>query len=207
MQRSRLLIAVLCLCIASVLSYAYISGRHQNATNHSPAVDPTKDTNSLSEPRQESQSIDTTANSTENEYAHYHSDALGITIQYPLYLQNTVNFSDGVSYEGFLSDCADTVNCVYLYPSTDSSYDQDSIIAEIYWIPSGTFGPEVDFGKAVTWFASSDGSKCVCHLPMSAKLGYEAIDCTVPNKQELWNAYDTVEKSILNGEFTVELDS
>lgn len=139
------------------------------------------------------------------EYAIYTSNALGITIKYPLSLQNMVSFSDGMSYEGFLADSADPINCVFLYPSIDSSYDQDSIIAEVYWIPSGTFGPEASFGSSATWFTTSDGSECVCHLPMSAKLGYEAVDCTIPNKQDLWNTYDTIEKSILNGEFCVEV--
>lgn len=136
---------------------------------------------------------------------YYYSEALNIRIKYPESLQGIVAMSDGMSYEYFLSDRAEPIKCVYLYPAIDDSFDQDSIIGQIYWLPTGTLGPEASFGKCVTLLALEDGSRCVCHLPMSAKLGYEAVDCTIPNKWDMWNIYHSVEESILSGEFEVEV--
>ena len=136
---------------------------------------------------------------------YYYSEALNIRIKYPESLQGIVAMSDGMSYESFLSDRAEPIKCVYLYPAIDDSFDQDSIIGQIYWLPTGTFGPEADFGKCVTLLTLEDGSRCVCHLPMSAKIGYEAVDCTIPNKWDMWNIYHSVEESILSGGFEVEV--
>lgn len=144
----------------------------------------------------------TTENTTEPLYC---SEALNIRIKYPESLQGIVAMSDGMSYESFLSDRAEPIKCVYLYPAIDDSFDQDSIIGQIYWLPTGTFGPEADFGKCVTLLTLEDGSRCVCHLPMSAKIGYEAVDCTIPNKWDMWNIYHSVEESILSGGFEVEV--
>lgn len=136
---------------------------------------------------------------------YYCSEALNIRIKYPESLQGVVAMSDGMSYEDFLSDRAEPIKCVYLYPAIDDSYDQDSIIGQIYWLPTGTFGPEASFGNCVTLLEIENGSRCICHLPMSAKIGYEAVDCTIPDKWDMWNIYHSAEESILSGEFEVEV--
>ena len=80
-----------------------------------------------------------------------------------------------------------------------SSSDYDSVIAEIYWCPAGAKGPEASFGECITMGSKNDGSLCLCHLPLTGKMGLEQVDV------DLWNVYTTVENGILSGEYEFEI--
>ena len=78
----------------------------------------------------------------------------------------------------------------------------DSIIAQIYWLLAEEKGPEASYGQCVTLATAKDGSRCICHLPMNVKLQYQTVE---NYNLDLWNIYNTIEQSLLNGEFTATL--
>ena len=94
------------------------------------------------------------------------------------------------------------ITCIYLYPAEDTTYSQDSIIAQIYWLLAEEKGPEASYGQCVTLATAKDGSRCICHLPMNVKLQYQTVE---NYNLDLWNIYNTIEQSLLNGEFTATL--
>lgn len=132
----------------------------------------------------------------------YESTTLGISISYPAALQDIMAIAEGESYEGFISGQLNPITCIYLYPAEDTTYSQDSIIAQIYWLLAEEKGPEASYGQCVTLATAKDGSRCICHLPMNVKLQYQTVE---NYNLDLWNIYNTIEQSLLNGEFTATL--
>lgn len=125
-----------------------------------------------------------------------------ISISYPAALQDIMAIAEGESYEGFISGQLNPITCIYLYPAEDTTYSQDSIIAQIYWLLAEEKGPEASYGQCVTLATAKDGSRCICHLPMNVKLQYQTVE---NYNLDLWNIYNTIEQSLLNGEFTATL--
>lgn len=138
----------------------------------------------------------------EIDYSTYESTTLGISISYPAALQDIMAIAEGESYEGFISGQLNPITCIYLYPAEDTTYSQDSIIAQIYWLLAEEKGPEASYGQCVTLATAKDGSRCICHLPMNVKLQYQTVE---NYNLDLWNIYNTIEQSLLNGEFTATL--
>lgn len=131
----------------------------------------------------------------------YTSDQLGITVEFPPEWKDLITMSDCLSYEGFLIDRPDQVNCISIdvsgdYVKTVTELDPNTAIAYIYWCPPNTGGPEYNYGQAVKLIEESDGSRCYCHLPMNS-IAFE-------EGSTMWNIYYMVEQGILNGEYVID---
>lgn len=199
-------LCILCICGISIVS----SSCH--ITNHDISTSPTSSpyiTESPSSPfTDEPMPTNTEAphDWIGNGYS-YSSDTLGITVEFPPNWNEYVNIFESKSYENFLDNSSEPIDCIYIVSkksglskdSFSSSSDYDSVIAEIYWCPAGAKGPEASFGECITMGSKNDGSLCLCHLPLTGKMGLEQVDV------DLWNVYTTVENGILSGEYQFEI--
>lgn len=128
----------------------------------------------------------------------YTSENLGITVEFPPEWENLMTISDDVTYEYFVEERSEPLNCVTL-KAIHGREEGEIPIAYIYWRAADDHGPEADFGECVT-LVEREGNVCLCWMPMNTKIGLELLEDTT-----LYDEYDIVEQGILSGEYEIEL--
>lgn len=211
MKKTKISASFLFLCVAIILTSLAFFYQKGNTTDGTEGSD-SPDKENILKPSASNESdesvndVDASEHSqsshAEIDYSTYESTTLGISISYPAALQDIMAIAEGESYEGFISGQLNPITCIYLYPAEDTTYSQDTIIAQIYWLPAEEKGPEASYGQCVTLATAKDGSRCICHLPMNVKLQYQTAE---NYNLDRWNIYNTIEQSLLNGEFTATL--
>ena len=206
MKKTKISASFLFLCVAIILTSLAFFYQKGNTTDGTEGSD-SPDKENILKPSASNESdesvndVDASEHSqsshAEIDYSTYESTTLGISISYPAALQDIMAIAEGESYEGFISGQLNPITCIYLYPAEDTTYSQDTIIAQIYWLPA-----EASYGQCVTLATAKDGSRCICHLPMNVKLQYQTAE---NYNLDRWNIYNTIEQSLLNGEFTATL--
>lgn len=147
--------------------------------------------------------------------AIFRSGALGIAFAYPTDWAEIVTLSDGQIRDGFFPGISAPVTCVRIdlredifgvppYDAFDQNVVYDNAVAFIYWSPAGASGPEAEYGASATLYTAGDGSELRCFLPMNTKLNWLDADAG-SNGERIFNAYDTIERDILDGKLTVRL--
>lgn len=211
MKKLKISASFLCLCVVIILTSLAFFYQKGNTTDGTVGSDsPDKENTLKPSVSKGSDEFVNDADASEHsqsshaeiDYSTYESTTLGISISYPAALQDIMAIAEGESYEGFISGQLNPITCIYLYPAEDTTYSQDSIIAQIYWLLAEEKGPEASYGQCVTLATAKDGSRCICHLPMNVKLQYQTVE---NYNLDLWNIYNTIEQSLLNGEFTATL--
>ena len=178
MKKSQILVPFLFLCVAIILTSLAFFYQKGNTTDGTEGSD-SPDKENILKPSASNESdesvndVDASEHSqsshAEIDYSTYESTTLGISISYPAALQDIMAIAEGESYEGFISGQLNPITCIYLYPAEDTTYSQDTIIAQIYWLPAEEKGPEASYGQCVTLATAKDGSRCICHLPMNVR--------------------------------------
>ena len=171
MKKLKISASFLCLCVVIILTSLAFFYQKGNTTDGTVGSDsPDKENTLKPSASKGSDEFVNDADASEHsqsshaeiDYSTYESTTLGISISYPAALQDIMAIAEGESYEGFISGQLNPITCIYLYPAEDTTYSQDSIIAQIYWLLAEEKGPEASYGQCVTLATAKDGSRCIC---------------------------------------------
>lgn len=145
MKKTKISASFLFLCVAIILTSLAFFYQKGNTTDGTEGSD-SPDKENILKPSASNESdesvndVDASEHSqsshAEIDYSTYESTTLGISISYPAALQDIMAIAEGESYEGFISGQLNPITCIYLYPAEDTTYSQDTIIAQIYWLPA-----------------------------------------------------------------------
>ena len=186
MKKLKISASFLCLCVVIILTSLAFFYQKGNTTDGTVGSDsPDKENTLKPSASKGSDEFVNDADASEHsqsshaeiDYSTYESTTLGISISYPAALQDIMAIAEGESYEGFISGQLNPITCIYLYPAEDTTYSQDSIIAQIYWLLAEEKGPAIGANFRFSLSPISFINKAVNNLNLMAEYDSKSINC------------------------------